>query len=109
MEGITASGKYPIDEAYAIMLTNDSGYWTISAQSGTQRPHVDEDFHIHDGATITGPLQWKPEASAGTRHNREDAIRISGTYTIVWHDYVPVDNCLFRYTIVKVLNKNVQS
>jgi len=66
MEGIVNSSLYPIKKAYAVLLTNDSGYWIKSNKSGTSNRPVDDEFRIHDGTVITGQRTWKPEASAGT-------------------------------------------
>jgi hypothetical protein len=102
MEGITKSGLYPIEKAYAVMLTNDSGYWIKSNKSGTNSRTVDDEFRIHEGIIITGQRAWKPEAGAGTRRNREAPINIQGNYHIIWNDYNPASECMFRYTIVEI-------
>ncbi|MBP7176102.1 MAG: hypothetical protein KBA53_07805 [Thermoclostridium sp.] len=102
MEGISKSGLYPIEKAYAVLLTNDSGYWVKSNKSGTNKRPVDDEFRIHEGIIITGQRAWKPEAGAGTMRNREVPINIQGEYRIAWNDYRPADKCEFRYTIVEI-------
>ena len=102
MEGIAKSNLYPIEKAYAVLLTNDSGYWTKSIKSGTSRRPVDDEFRIHEGIVISGQRAWKPEASAGTKRNREAPINLQGEYCISWNDYKPTGECRFRYTIVEI-------
>jgi hypothetical protein len=68
---------------YAIILTNDSGYWNTPKSNDT----VDADFRIFDGKTIHGTLQWAKHASTGTTSGRTTPLRISGTYEMNWQDY----------------------
>jgi hypothetical protein len=68
---------------YALLLTNDSSYWS-HARNATS---VDASFRIHDGRVLNGELLWAAEASRGTISHREEAIRIKGTYRLLWRDY----------------------
>ena len=43
---------------YAVLLTNDSSYWKVSARRDT----VDADFRIHDGRAVSGVLAWANSA-----------------------------------------------
>ncbi len=86
---------------YAILLTNDSAYWTPSRDS---RP-VDSDFRIEEGRTLHGELQWGVGASEGTKHNREEALVLREKYAITWADYSqPSAESYgkFRYTVVEI-------
>lgn len=102
MEGIVKSGLYPIEKAYAVLLTNDSGYWNKPNRSGTSDRPVDDEFRIHEGVIISGQRAWKPEAGAGTMRNREAPINMQGEYRISWNGYKPTDECIFKFTIVEI-------
>lgn len=58
MEGIKES-SYPTEKAYAVMMTNDSGYWNRSNKTGTAIPTVDDEFRIHKSIwyTICTPIR----------------------------------------------------
>lgn len=99
MERIVDSGQYPICEAYAIMLTNDPSYWCVPKRD---KITVDAEFRIHSGTILSGEMNWKEEASLGTKRNREEAITLRGKYPIAWCDYTPIESCPFKYTVVKV-------
>ena len=59
---------------YAILLSNDHGYWT------TTRSHtVDAAFRLHENS-LSGVRHWDANASAGTRRGREAPIRLRGKY-----------------------------
>lgn len=99
LEQITASQTNTV--GYAILLTNDSAYWTRSRDS---RP-VDADFRIEEGRTLQGELQWGAGASEGTKRSREKALALRGKYAITWIDYSQPSTesyGKFRYTVVKV-------
>jgi hypothetical protein len=89
--------------AYAILLTNDSSYWTPG------RPNaVDAAFRLQEGRALQGTLEWDPRASAGTTRGREPALSLSGSYTVAWRDYSRVDSPrheAFRYLAVQVLGR----
>lgn len=38
-----------IEKAYAVMMTNDPGYWNKSGRTGSVNPTVDDEFRIHEG------------------------------------------------------------
>lgn len=102
LERLIDSNLYPIDDAYAIMMTNDAGYWNKSRKSGTVDPPVDDEFRIHEGALLAGNRCWKENASAGTKKNRENPISLKGAYKVNWMPYKPADECLFKYAIIKI-------
>ena len=103
LESITQSGIYPIEEAYAIFLTNDPLYWEPSNGSDT----LDHDFRIHAGTKIHGKMNWKPGASKGTIKSREKELTVCGTYDIEWRSYKPHEDCLFKYTMVEIKKEKI--
>lgn len=93
----TASG-------YAIILTNDSTYWTESKRLSS----VDNAFRLHEARTLTGELQWVG-ASAGTMKGREAALGLRNEYPLNWHDYSRVTEQpggRFRFLLAEVGNKS---
>lgn len=101
MESFKASG-YPVEEAYVIIMTNDSGYWRKSKRSDTDDPPNDEEFRIHEGSVISGERHWKEKAGVGTTKNRQKPILLKNIYQINWNDYQPVENSLFKYVLLKI-------
>lgn len=86
---------------YAIILTNDSGYWNVPQSNGT----VDADFRIFDGKKIHGTLQWAEHASTGTSSGRTQSLEISGEYVLKWQDYSQIGTTnrgKLRYLTVKI-------
>lgn len=102
LERLIESNLYPVDDAYAIMMTNDAGYWNKSIRSGTVNPPVDDEFRIHEGAVLAGNRCWKENAGAGTKKNRENPISLKGAYKVSWMPYEPEDKCLFKYAVIKI-------
>ena len=47
---------------YAILLTNEPGYWNRPRDSST----IDADFRLHERRKITGRMAWSESAGAGT-------------------------------------------
>jgi hypothetical protein len=92
----------PGTTGYAILLTNDSAYWTQSARTDT----VDAAFRLHERARLSGSLAWAPHASAGTTAKREAALELRGSYLMSWRDYSTADDCpseeRFRFLLVRV-------
>jgi len=60
---------------YAILLANDSAYWTRARGS---RP-VDADFRLQEGRNLHGILRWGEGASEGTKRTREKSLELKGT------------------------------
>ena len=86
----------------AIMLTNDSLYWRPSSTG--RRTGFDE-FRLHEGRRVTGPMAWGPTAGPGTRKGREEPISLMGSYKLSWQDYSEYagkKNGRFRYLAVSV-------
>ena len=91
-------GRIPHVEGYAVLLTNDSCYWTGSEMT------ADAAFRLSDGRTLTGELTWVSATGKGTMAGRERAHVISGSHTILWNDYsrLPTPPTLFRWLGVHV-------
>jgi hypothetical protein len=70
---------------YAIMLTNDSSYWSEPSIQGT----IDCKFRLQEGRVLEGKLAWGKEASEGTTKGREQALVLNGRYGVQWQDYSP--------------------
>ena len=77
------SRAYPGLRSYAILLTNDSGYWQPPLQQDT----VDAAFRIHEGRLLSGTLSWSSNTGQGTMYKRESPLALMGTYPLGWHDY----------------------
>lgn len=67
----------------AILLTNDSSYWSNPIRAGT----VDEKFRLTEGREVQGSLDWLKHASEGTMRGRKDTIHLKGVYTANWKVY----------------------
>ena len=61
---------------YAVLLTNDSSYWSLPVQRNT----VDADYRVHEGRVLSGPLAWAARAGPGTMSGRESPIHLKGNY-----------------------------
>jgi len=90
---------------YAVLLTNDSSYWTPPRNDST----ADVSFRLHEGKIINGALSWGTAASGGTTQGRKENITIKGTYKLIWQDYYEVKADInvsgsrkFRYLSVEV-------
>ena len=86
---------------YAVLLTNDSSYWTDPVTRDTQ----DAAFRIHEGRDISGDLAWAERAGSGTVKGRESPINLQGSYRLSWQDYSTFPGRsygMFRYLAVTV-------
>ncbi|CUQ18197.1 Uncharacterised protein [Turicibacter sanguinis] len=79
LEKLIASNQYPIEKAYAVMLTNCSRYY-----KSTGNISFDEAFKIHQGKVLKGILSWDERTSKGTKKFREESLSLDGNYTIDW-------------------------
>ncbi len=90
---------------YAILLTNDSMYWT--APKGI--PANDASFRVHEGRLVRGKLAWGEGYAPSTIRNRESSLDIRGSYPSVWQEYSEVSGSAlgrFRYLLVNVAYRN---
>lgn len=86
---------------YAVLLTNDRGYWRSSTRSMT----VDAAFRIHEGRMLTGTSRWSATAGPGTTRGRDHPLNVRSTYTLQWTNYPAMAQDLtekFRYLVVEV-------
>ena len=86
---------------YAVLLTNDSLYWSAPRSRTT----VDSNFRIHEGRAVSGELAWAPHAGTGTVKDRESPIEIQGSYRLRWQEYSNFpgkSRGRFRYLAVSV-------
>ncbi len=86
---------------YAVLLTNDRGYWRPSARSTT----VDAAFRVHEGRMLMGTSMWSAAAGPGTTRSRDQPLELRSTYHLQWADYPIVEHALigkFRYLLVEV-------
>jgi hypothetical protein len=86
---------------YAILLTNDSSYWTPPRNTS----FIDADFRVPEGRILNGTLRWKAHAAIGTMRGREDSLEISGSYPLRWGEYSQpaiTSYGRFRYLAIKV-------
>ncbi|MGO8947318.1 MAG: hypothetical protein ACLQUY_06585 [Ktedonobacterales bacterium] len=92
---------------YAILLTNDSIYWTRSTRERT----MDAAFRLQEGASLNGSLGWSVQAAKGTIVKREAALHLRGSYLMSWHDYSTVGSHAtgghFRFLAVPVYGSTV--
>ena len=85
----------------AVLLTNDHLYW----QPPTKINPVDIDFRVHNGAILSGTLDWTEEASEGTKESMDQPIVLHGAYEMGWRSYSDLrsdKNSQFRYLAVEV-------
>lgn len=81
---------------YAIILTNDSGYWKNPARNDA----YDAQFRIEEGRVLSGRLEWDARSKQPL-----ESIQLSGSYPLTWRDYSTVNgpkHNRFRYALVKV-------
>lgn len=91
----------PKAQAWAIMLSNDSAYWS------PPRGHDDTSaaFSLADGRRVAGSLAWSTRASAGTKRGREEPIVLGNQYVLSWRDYSNVGGrsySQFRYLALEL-------
>ncbi len=95
IEQITADTEQP---GFAILLTNDSGYWQEA--SGT----LWDAFRLYDGRTISGKLEWDDRKEYGD--GKDEPMILEEAYELKWRDYPYPEtdqqgqNDRFRYLVV---------
>ena len=75
-----------IDAGAAILLTNDSAYWTASTALNAYAA-----FELTDSRVLNGDLAWGPTAGEGTRFTRDAPIPILRTHVVKWSEYSELD------------------
>lgn len=99
IEALTSA--YPGLTGFAVLLTNDRGYWRKSRRGG----NVDDAFRLHEATSLSGRLAWADHASDGTTKGRNEAICLQGEYRLSWTAYSTCDgrrNSEFRMAIVGI-------
>ncbi len=88
-----------INSGYAIILTNDSSYWTKPTKDDTK----DKDFRLHNRKIINKlDLDWKKDTSKTTKKGR-GGFKLENEYSLEWKDVDSnVPNSNFRYILLKV-------
>lgn len=99
LQDIVASGAASV--GYAILLTNDSDYWSPSKR----KVLADGLFRIHDGRDLVGTLTWGAVKSPKSIKGREAALTITGPHRLKWATYSTLQRPLgeFRYLMVQVV------
>jgi hypothetical protein len=94
-------------KGYAILITNDMAI-EIPA---TKDDVADFQFRIHEGRVINNEeLDWIRKEGGQSYGERENPIKLKGTYRFNWKDYselkmknnLPVTNGKFRYLLVEI-------
>jgi len=97
------SFAYPEAVGYAVLLTNESGYWRNPSTATT----VDAAFRLHEGRILSGDVAWGSGASAGTMKAREKPIQLRASYALEWRDFsspATGNGSVFRYLAVPIQN-----
>jgi hypothetical protein len=75
-----------IDAGAAILLTNDTAYWT-----GSSAAYAYASFGLTECRSLSGKLAWGPTAGPGTTRKREAPISIVGEHVVKWSEYSKID------------------
>lgn len=100
LEHVT-DGYDPAAAGFAVLLTNDPSYW----KPPPKKDPVDAEFRLHEGAVIGGEMNWSDTAAKGTTKNREEPLRLRGSYLCRWQNYLNPRGKKygrFRYLTIKV-------
>jgi hypothetical protein len=93
---------HPDTTGFVLALTNESLYWRVPTAG---RDTADGAFRLHEGATLSGTLGWRPGTGAGTTKGREKDHGLTGSYELHWRDYSRVADGpagTFRYRLLEV-------
>lgn len=87
---------------YAIMVTNDYGYWNDSGPTDAN----DAEFRVHEGRQLLpNSYGWKDPQKPSITKEKQCAMDIKGSYEFRWKDYSQIEgetDGLFKYLLVKV-------
>ncbi len=87
---------------WAILLTNDSAYWTKT----TNLNAAYASFRLDEGRSLKGELDWGPTAGAGTKRNHEEVLVLNQSHPVHWQDYSKpslANYGRFRFVSIEVL------
>jgi len=96
------SESHPGAIGFAVLLTNESGYWKPPTTATTD----DALFRLHDGRVLSGVADWGSGASEGTKKSRKDPLPLRASYPLEWRDFSSVqtgNGSVFRYLAVPVV------
>lgn len=105
LEQLTAEN--PNSAGYAILLTNDDGYWNVPRVSSRSSPPNDFSMRIHEGRQCEGTLGYSLLAAPGTTKGRGTGLELKGSYRMAWKNYssdLAPSRGTFRYLMQKVVN-----
>ena len=107
LEALMDDCAVEVKRGFAIFLTNDARYWEYPRflKNPRYRKPNDCGFRIHDGHEVGGCLEWHKPSPEWRPTNREESIRLRGTYGLKWSDYSCCgtgDGDRFRYLLVEV-------
>lgn len=97
----------PIIKGYAILLTNEHKYWSISHNVATKT--IYKEFCIGEQNRPKGlygtKLDWQLPYTSTVTKERAHAISLSQRYMYQWRDYcnTGIKNGLFRYMIIEIM------
>ncbi len=94
-----------VDEAYAVILTNQPTYWMESRGNGG----LDSEFRLDEGRSLSGLLNWRDENS-GTARKRPNPLILVGRYELRWLAYSHIpdqEHGEFRVLVVKAQSGQV--
>lgn len=98
---MSEQGRY----GYAILLTNDSNYWSHSGHTA-----LHDEMRVNEGAELSGSVHWTGETNSDwvEREKWHDPIELEGQYTAECSDYEYrgeislKGNSEFRYLIFRI-------
>lgn len=93
----------PAKAGFAVLLTNDPSYWGPPRRGWENTS--DAAFRLHEEKMIKGEMKWSERAGKGTTKEREEPIKLRGTYDVNWRDYSILKEekyGKFRYLVVEV-------
>ncbi len=96
----------PNTAAAAIVLTNDSSFWSPSPRA---IPTIDDAFRIHEGRTLAGSCAWGISAGPGTTKGRTVVLDVRGSYPMRWQDYSSTTERWGQFKFVIIEPKPVTS
>lgn len=75
-------------EGYTIFITNELSYTKSPQKSNC----VYKDFSLETDSIKQGVLQWAEHTGNGTKHGREEPIKLSGVYKCEWNTFSVIDD-----------------
>ena len=101
IEDIQKNEKKLFQEGYTIFITNDLSY----IKKPMKKDCYYKEFSLEDGIEKSGILKWDSKASAGTKKNCEESIKLNNKYPIKWQEYSKIDDTntgTFMYLVNRI-------